>query len=125
MDDVRDLAAFAYSDQLRSTLEQWQQSTGREQASVDELAVFIRREKGERPLVGTGETVADYLEERFVSGAADAFVLAPPFMPGGLDTFLEIVVPVLRRRGLLADGPPADTTFRELLGTTVPMTVGV
>ncbi|GGY08653.1 hypothetical protein GCM10010384_11800 [Streptomyces djakartensis] len=36
----------------------------------------------------------------FTEGAADGFNIMPPHLPGGLEDFVDHVVPILRRRGL-------------------------
>ena len=51
-------------------------------------------------IVGTPEMVADRLEEWFKEGAADGFNVQPPWLPGGLEDFVDLVVPELQRRGL-------------------------
>jgi hypothetical protein len=43
----------------------------------------------------------------------------PAYLPGGLDLFVELVVPELQRRGLLRR-EYQGTTFRDLLGCLAP-----
>jgi hypothetical protein len=50
-------------------------------------------------VAGTPEQIADTVEEWFTSGAADGFNVMPPYYPGGLEVFVETVVPILRERG--------------------------
>jgi hypothetical protein len=45
--------------------------------------------------------IADRVEEWFVNGAANGFTIRPPVLPGGLEDFVDHVVPELRLRGLL------------------------
>ena len=40
------------------------------------------------------------MEEFFLNEGADGFNIMPPYLPGGLDCFIELVIPVLQRRGL-------------------------
>ena len=49
-------------------------------------------------LLGDMNNVSTF-EEWFVNDAADGFNIMPPYLPGGLDDFVELVVPELRRRG--------------------------
>src|SRR5205814_8356751 len=56
--------------------------------------------RGSVQLVGTPERIADELELWFKTKAADGFVIQPSVLPGGLDDFVELVVPELQRRGL-------------------------
>jgi alkanesulfonate monooxygenase SsuD/methylene tetrahydromethanopterin reductase-like flavin-dependent oxidoreductase (luciferase family) len=47
--------------------------------------------------------------------AADGFVLVPHLTPGGLDDFVDSVVPLLRERGVLRS-EYTGTTLRHHLG---------
>lgn len=55
---------------------------------------------GHRSLVGSPGEVADSLEEWYVTGAADGFVVMVDKSPSGLSDFVDLVVPELQRRGL-------------------------
>ncbi|MFD9391607.1 NtaA/DmoA family FMN-dependent monooxygenase [Streptomyces sp. NPDC060000] len=50
--------------------------------------------------IGTPEAVAADLEEFVREDAADGFVLVPQLTPGGLDEFVDRVVPLLQERGV-------------------------
>ena len=52
------------------------------------------------PWVGSGADVADIMEEWFVTGACDGFVIAASHVPGAYADFVKYVVPELQRRGL-------------------------
>ncbi|OXY96338.1 F420-dependent methylene-tetrahydromethanopterin reductase [Streptomyces diastatochromogenes] len=54
---------------------------------------------GRPAVVGTPETVAAELEAYVREDAADGFVLVPHHTPGGLDEFVDRVVPLLQERG--------------------------
>jgi N-acetyl-S-(2-succino)cysteine monooxygenase len=56
--------------------------------------------RGSVQLVGTPERIADELELWFKTKAADGFIIQPSVLPGGLDDFVEWVVPELQRRRL-------------------------
>ncbi|WP_409344619.1 LLM class flavin-dependent oxidoreductase [Paenibacillus sp. MBLB4367] len=75
--------------------------------------------RGHLLLVGSAEHIADLLEEWLLNDAADGFNVCPPFMPGGLDDFLELVVPELQRRGIFRTDYEGST-FREHLGLARP-----
>ena len=45
-------------------------------------------------------TIADQMEEWLYSDACDGFNIMFPYVPGGLDDFVDRVVPELQRRGL-------------------------
>lgn len=69
--------------------------------------------------VGSPATVADMMEQWVVERGADGFIVMPPFMPGGADRFLTLVVPELQRRGLFRTDY-AHSTLRGHLGLTIP-----
>lgn len=52
-------------------------------------------------LVGTAETIADEMEEWIENRASDGFTIMFPFLPEGIDRFVDGVAPELQRRGLL------------------------
>lgn len=64
---------------------------------------------------GTPEQVVDAMEAWFSGGAADGFLLSGWVQPEGLEDFVTLIVPELRRRGLYHEGY-AGTTLRENLG---------
>ncbi|MFC4810824.1 LLM class flavin-dependent oxidoreductase [Paenibacillus sp. GCM10023250] len=68
--------------------------------------------------IGTPERVADLIEEWFVRGAADGFMLAEA-VPNGLSDFVDLVVPILQRRGLFRTAYESDT-LRGNLGLPIP-----
>lgn len=70
-------------------------------------------------LVGTPETIADEMQEWIDSKASDGFTIMFPFLPEGLDLFVDRVVPELQRRGLLRR-EYEGTTLRENLGLPRP-----
>ena len=49
---------------------------------------------------GTPPTIADEMEEWLLTDACDGFNVMFPYVPGGLDDFVNLVVPELQRRGL-------------------------
>ncbi|WP_431017645.1 NtaA/DmoA family FMN-dependent monooxygenase [Burkholderia gladioli] len=74
-----------------------------------------------RELVGTPEQIADDIERWFRAGAADGFNLMPDVLPGGLQDFVDGVVPILQQRGLFR-GDYEGSTLREHLGLKRPGT---
>jgi alkanesulfonate monooxygenase SsuD/methylene tetrahydromethanopterin reductase-like flavin-dependent oxidoreductase (luciferase family) len=71
-----------------------------EQPTVRQLLGRLAAGGGHCTLVGTPEQIADQMEQWFVNEGADGFNLMPPQLPQGLEDFVELVVPVLQRRGL-------------------------
>jgi FMN-dependent oxidoreductase (nitrilotriacetate monooxygenase family) len=87
--------------------------------TVRELIRALAGGGGHRVIVGTPEQIADDIERWFNAGAADGFNLMPDTLPGGLQDFVDGVVPILRRRGIFrADYEGA--TLREHLGLARP-----
>lgn len=86
-----------------------------ENATINDLAKSQAR-GGTFRMVGSPTQVADQLEEWFTSRACDGFVVLPTVMPGAFEDFTRLVVPELRKRGLVA--PESDETgpLRERLG---------
>src|SRR5512138_2722111 len=50
--------------------------------------------------VGTPQTIADQMEDWLVSRGSDGFNIMFPYLPEGLDDFVDKVVPELQRRGI-------------------------
>jgi hypothetical protein len=59
------------------------------------------------------------MEERVLDGAADGFNVMAPLFPSGLEDFVTLVVPELRRRGLFRNEYEGGT-LRENLGVALP-----
>jgi alkanesulfonate monooxygenase SsuD/methylene tetrahydromethanopterin reductase-like flavin-dependent oxidoreductase (luciferase family) len=70
-------------------------------------------------MVGTGVEIADTMQSWLESGAADGFNIMFHTVPGGLDDFVELVIPELQRRGIFRR-EYAGTTLREHLGLPRP-----
>ncbi|MFF2017435.1 LLM class flavin-dependent oxidoreductase [Paenibacillus sp. NPDC058177] len=68
--------------------------------------------------IGTPEQVANQIQTWFESEAADGFMIAES-VPGGLEQFVERVVPILQERGLFRTEYESDT-LRGNLGLPVP-----
>jgi len=70
-------------------------------------------------LVGTPETIADEMQAWLVGEACDGFNVMFPYLPGGLDDFVDKVVPELQRRGIFRR-EYEGATLRENLGLPRP-----
>ena len=70
-------------------------------------------------LVGTPAMIADQMEEWLFSEACDGFNIMFPYVPGGLDDFINQVVPELQRRDLFRREYEGKT-LRENLGLPRP-----
>ncbi|MCB4768665.1 LLM class flavin-dependent oxidoreductase [Ancylobacter sp. Lp-2] len=91
----------------------------REGFSIRQLYQWIAGARGHWAIRGTAKDIADQLEAWFEGHAADGFNVMPPYLPGGLDDFVDLVVPELRRRGLFRE-EYEGRTLRENLGLPYP-----
>ncbi len=92
----------------------------REHYTIRQLYEAIAGARGHWQVVGTPEQIADQIEERFLNGGADGFNVMPPYLPGGLEEFVDHVVPELQRRGLFRT-EYEGRTLRENLGLSRPV----
>lgn len=74
---------------------------------------------GHRLIVGTPQQIADDIEAWFRAGAADGFNLMPDVLPDGLDSFVDTVVPLLRKKGIFRQAY-TGATLREHFGLARP-----
>jgi alkanesulfonate monooxygenase SsuD/methylene tetrahydromethanopterin reductase-like flavin-dependent oxidoreductase (luciferase family) len=79
------------------------------------LLQLLAGSRGHASLSGTPESIADLIAEWFQQGAADGFMLMPHAFPSEFQLFVDEVVPLLRRRGLLRNGE-RQAGLRERLG---------
>jgi FMN-dependent oxidoreductase (nitrilotriacetate monooxygenase family) len=70
-------------------------------------------------ILGTPAMIADQMEEWLTTNACDGFNVMFPYLPGGLDDFVDLVVPELQRRGLFRT-EYEGRTLRENLGLPRP-----
>ncbi len=70
--------------------------------------------------VGTPSSIADTMEEWLMTEASDGFNVMFPFLPAGLDAFVDRVIPELQRRGLFRRAYEGRT-LRENLGLPRPV----
>ncbi len=75
---------------------------------------------GRQFFIGTPEAVATELERFVRHEAADGFILVPHLTPGGLDEFVDRVVPLLQERGAFRT-EYRGSTLRSHLGLPEPV----
>jgi alkanesulfonate monooxygenase SsuD/methylene tetrahydromethanopterin reductase-like flavin-dependent oxidoreductase (luciferase family) len=90
----------------------------REQLTVRQLAQRLGGYSG-LAFVGTPAAIADEMEALLDGEGSDGFNVMFPYLPGGLDDFVDQVVPELQRRGLLR-AEYEGRTLRENLGLARP-----
>lgn len=91
----------------------------RDNLTVGQLAQFVGGSFSVLEIVGTPKTIVDQMEEWFVSSACDGFNIMFPYLPEGLDDFVDKIVPELQRRDLFRR-EYEGTTLRENLGLARP-----
>jgi FMN-dependent oxidoreductase (nitrilotriacetate monooxygenase family) len=99
-----------------ATAAEWRELAEAKQLSIRELVVEVT---GRQSFIGSAATVADTIDDFVQSDAADGFVLVPHITPGGLDPFVDRVVPLLQERGAFRT-EYQGTTLRDHLGLAGP-----
>jgi N-acetyl-S-(2-succino)cysteine monooxygenase len=87
--------------------------------TIRQLYQWVATARGHYTVIGSAVQVADQLEEWFGNEAADGFNILPPWLPGALDDFVDLVIPELQRRGLFRTAYEGRT-LRENLGLRRP-----
>jgi len=96
----------------------------REDLTIRQLYLRIAGARGHWTVVGTPTSIADEMEAWFRGGGADGFNVMPPVLPTGLEDFVNLVLPELRRRGLFRT-EYEGRTLRENLGLPFPAKISV
>lgn len=87
--------------------------------TLRQLYHLVASARGHQIVVGTAEQVAQHMIDWVHAGAADGFNIMPAYFPGGLEEFLDEVVPILQARGEFRREYEADT-LRGNLGLPLP-----
>lgn len=87
--------------------------------TVRQLAQLVGGSFGVLEMIGTPAMIADQMEEWLMSEACDGFNIMFPYLPAGMDEFVDMVIPELQRRGLFRT-EYEGTTLRENLGIPRP-----
>jgi FMN-dependent oxidoreductase (nitrilotriacetate monooxygenase family) len=83
------------------------------------LRETVINQQNRQTFIGSPETIAAAMDHHVQEDAADGFVLVPHLTPGGLDDFVDKVVPLLRERGVFRTSY-SGTTLRDHLGLSMP-----
>lgn len=95
---------------------EWRARAEAENLTTRELIIEVT---GRQNFVGSAATIAESIDHLVQSDASDGFILVPHVTPGGLDPFVDRVVPLLQERGVFR-GDYEGTTLREHLGLALP-----
>jgi alkanesulfonate monooxygenase SsuD/methylene tetrahydromethanopterin reductase-like flavin-dependent oxidoreductase (luciferase family) len=90
----------------------------RDQLTIRQLAQRVGGYSG-LEMIGTAAMIADQMEQWLVEAGSDGFNVMFPYLPGGLDDFVDTVVPELQARGIFRR-EYEGVTLRENLGLPRP-----
>ncbi|SFS78737.1 NtaA/DmoA family FMN-dependent monooxygenase [Saccharopolyspora flava] len=100
-----------FGDRL-ATARGWRELAEAKNLSIRELIIEVTARQS---FIGSPSTVAEEMNRFVQEDASDGFILVPHLTPGGLDDFVDRVVPLLQERGVYRTEYPG-TTLRENLG---------
>ncbi|MDH2406550.1 LLM class flavin-dependent oxidoreductase [Bradyrhizobium sp. SSUT18] len=104
---------------LRSSAQMYWELSQREGLTIRQLYKKLGMAQEHNTVVGTPADIVDEMEAWMDGGAADGFNITPTHLPHGLNDFVELVLPEIRRRGLFRDEYEGKT-LRENLGLHTP-----
>lgn len=99
---VRAWAHAAAAEQAAGVLVHAARSAlGEEDIDLGQLYRYVLRRgaRGKNYIVGDARQAADWIEDQYDSCALDGVMVFPPYLPGPLTDFVDLVVPELQRRG--------------------------
>jgi len=111
----QDLDLFA-GPSIRSGNDILRQQAQKEKLTLRQVAYRVATPR--TGFIGTPEQVADLMETWLEEEAADGFIVGAA-VPKGLDRFVDLVVPILQKKGIYRTEYEADT-LRGNLGLPVP-----
>jgi alkanesulfonate monooxygenase SsuD/methylene tetrahydromethanopterin reductase-like flavin-dependent oxidoreductase (luciferase family) len=87
--------------------------------TVRQLCQYVGGSYGSLEMIGSPKTIADETERCLLEEGCDGFNIMFPYLPGGLDDFVDQVIPELQRRELFRREYEGKT-LRENLGLARP-----
>jgi FMN-dependent oxidoreductase (nitrilotriacetate monooxygenase family) len=91
----------------------------RENMTIRQLYLAASSGRGHRSVIGTPSQIVDAMQAWVDAEAADGFNIIPTHLPGGIEDFVELVVPELQLRGLFRT-EYEGRTMRENIGLPQP-----
>jgi alkanesulfonate monooxygenase SsuD/methylene tetrahydromethanopterin reductase-like flavin-dependent oxidoreductase (luciferase family) len=104
---------------LKSSAQMYYDLSQKQGLTIRQLYKKIGMAQEHKTVVGTAADVVDEMEFWFGQGAADGFNITPTHLPHGIDDFVDLVVPELRKRGHFRN-EYEGRTLRENLGLPIP-----
>ena len=99
---------------VQGLVDMYETSTGSPVKNLRDIAKAHARGVSVPQIVGSGESVADWMEQMMDRVGGDGFLLSPAYVPGSVEEFVELVMPELWQRDLVREDYLAGT-FRENL----------
>jgi FMN-dependent oxidoreductase (nitrilotriacetate monooxygenase family) len=112
------LPEIAETNASKSSRERVLEWAARDQLTIRQLAQRVGGYSG-LEMIGTPAMIADQMEQWLVEAGSDGFNVMFPYLPGGLDDFVDKVVPELQARGIFRR-EYEGATLRENLGLPRP-----
>jgi len=81
--------------EMRSRAQVLLEMARRENVSIRQLYLAASSGRGHRQVIGSAARIVDPMEEWVDAHAADGFNIIPTHLPGGIEGFVELVVPEL------------------------------
>ena len=86
---------------IQGLLDAYTHSSQGKTATIRDMALDMSRGVSVPQVVGTPEQIADWMQETMQIVGGDGFILSPVYLPGSIEEFASMVVPVLQRRRLV------------------------
>lgn len=110
------LFEFVEKNDNRGIIESLRRSDPEKKWSIDELANFYAF--GTSSLtIGSPEQIADYMETFISETGADGFNIGHIIQPGTIESFVDLVVPELQKRGMMQSEYAEGAYRNKLFGT--------
>ena len=114
--DIPDHVAAETGQTAMRNIVRWSKEEG---LTIRQIYERYAGARGQRTVIGSPVEIADDMERWFRNYAVDGFLYHPSHLPGGLDAFVDLVIPELQNRGLFREEYEGKT-LRENMGLERP-----